>query len=61
MMNVAHELSEASSRELNALKAYKSAVAQKDSDSAGVARTGFADFQDQRKGAFARWRDLVPK
>ena len=49
MMNVAHELSEASSRELNALKAYKGAVTQKNSDSAGVARTGFVDFRTNEK------------
>jgi hypothetical protein len=61
MMNVARELSELSTRELEALKAYRRAVKDKNADSARTTFTSSADFRNRRKSAFVRWSDLVPE
>ena len=61
MMNVARELSEVSTRELEALKAYRRAVREKNADSARTTFPSVAEFRNRRKSAFARWRDLVPR
>ena len=57
LMQVMHEISDFSGKELDTLKAYKRAAADRNADLGALAKT-LADLTSQRQTAYARFREL---